>query len=332
MAPRRSLICGVSGQDGAYLARLLLSKGYEVVGASRDAQMVSHANLERLGIDDQVQIMSMDLSDFRSTLQVVARTDPDEIYNLAGQTSVGLSFDQPAEALESVSIGTLNLLEAIRYLGRPMRFFNASSSECFGDTGTAPASEETAFRPRSPYAVAKSAAHWTVASYRNAYGIHASNGILFNHESPLRPSRFVVKKIVVAACAIAGGSGDKLRLGNVAVCRDWGYAEEYVDAMWQIVRQDRPDDFVVATGRTTSLSDLVAAVFAEVGLDWRDHVLLDERLLRPFDIEHSAADPQKAHRVLGWQARTGLPDLIRLMVAHEREHAHVADEGRSSRQ
>jgi len=217
----RALICGISGQDGAYLARLLLDKGYEVVGTSRDAQVGRFENLSRLGVRDRVQLESMAPNDFRSVLNVLRRTDPEEVYNLSGQSSVGLSFEQPVETLESMAFGTINLLEAMRYLDRPIRLYSAGSSECFGDTGGSAANEQTPFRPRSPYAVAKSAAHWLVANYRDAYGLHASTGILFNHESPLRPERFVTKKIVAAAVRIAGGERSRLTLGNIEIKRDW---------------------------------------------------------------------------------------------------------------
>ncbi|HEY9599617.1 MAG TPA: GDP-mannose 4,6-dehydratase, partial [Cyanophyceae cyanobacterium] len=221
---KRALICGVSGQDGAYLAKLLLDQGYTVCGTSRDAQISSFRNLVSLGIRDQIKLESAVLTDFRSVLQVLMKVQPDEIYNLAGQSSVGLSFEQPVETLESISIGTLNLLEAIRFTGAPIKFYNAGSSECFGDIGDQAADEMTPFRPRSPYAAAKAAAFWQVANYREAYGIFACSGILFNHESPLRPQRFVTQKIVSAACRIAKGSQEKLYLGNVNIQRDWGWA------------------------------------------------------------------------------------------------------------
>jgi GDPmannose 4,6-dehydratase len=222
----RALICGISGQDGAYLARLLLDKGYEVFGTSRDAEVGGFANLVRLGIRDRVHLESMVPNDFRSVLNVLHRTDPGEIYNLAGQSSVGLSFEQPVETLESIGVGTINLLEAIRYLDLPIRFYSAGSSECFGDTKGHAANEQTPFNPCSPYAVAKSTAHWLVANYRAAYGLHASTGILFNHESPLRPQRFVTKKIVTAAARIAKGERSHLRLGNIHIKRDWGVDQD----------------------------------------------------------------------------------------------------------
>lgn len=314
-----ALICGISGQDGAYLAKFLLEKGYRVVGTSRDAQITAFGNLQRLGIRDQVIVESMVLTDFRSVLQTLAKVTPHEIYNLAGQSSVGLSFEQPVETLESIATGTLNLLEAIRFLARPIKLYNAGSSECFGDTDGLQADETTAFHPRSPYAVAKATAHWEVANYRDAYGLFACSGILFNHESPLRPARFVTRKIVAAACRIARGCTETLRLGNLAVYRDWGWAPEYVDAMWRMLQREHPEDFVIATGASYALEDFVAAAFSEHALDWRNHVEIDPALLRPADIRYNAGNATKAKRLLGWEATLRMPDVVRLMAAAERE-------------
>ena len=312
---KKALIFGVSGQDGAYLARLLLDQGYEVVGTSRDAQVATLGSLVRLGIRERVRTASAAINDFRSVLQLLAREGPDEVYNLAGQTSVGLSFEQPVETLESIASGTLNILEALRFLGRPVKFYNAASSECFGESGDRPADEDTPFRPRSPYAVAKATAFWAVANYREAYGLFACSGILFNHESPLRPERFVTQKIVAGACRIAAGEGGgKLRLGNLSVERDWGWAPEYVDAMWRMLQQERASDYVIATGETRPLQDFVAQAFACVGLDWREHVESDKALLRPTDLKRGWGDPAKARRELGWQARHHMDDVVRLMV------------------
>ena len=316
---KTALICGISGQDGAYLARLLLDQGYRVVGTSRDAQTADFRNLDRLGIRARVAVASMVLTDFRSTLQTLAKIAPDELYNLAGQTSVGLSFEQPVETLESIATGTLNLLEAIRFLERPIRLYNAGSSECFGDTGGVAATEDTPFRPRSPYAVAKATAHWEVANYREAYGLFACSGILFNHESPLRPERFVTRKIIAAAGRIARGSTEKLHLGNLAVWRDWGWAPEYVGAMWRMLQLDQAQDLVIATGASFALEDFVAAAFAEHALDWRDHVVQDAGLLRPSDIAYNGGDASRAKALLDWQARYRMPDVVRLMVAADRE-------------
>lgn len=316
---KKALICGISGQDGAYLAEFLLGKGYEVFGTSRDAQINAFQNLARLDLREKVRLESMSLNDFRSVLQALTKLKPDEVYNLAGQSSVGLSFQQPVETLESVALGALNLLEAIRFTEQPIRLYNAGSSECFGDTGDIAASESQPFRPRSPYAVAKAAAFWETANYREAYKLFACSGILFNHESPLRPERFVTKKIVAAACRIAAGSNEKLRLGNLSIQRDWGWAPEYVRAMWMMLQQDKPEDFVVATGKTQSLEEFASAAFAEVGLDWRDHVEIDAALLRPSDIDAGRADPAKAARVLGWQAQLFMPDVVRMMIQAEME-------------
>lgn len=313
MSRKRALICGISGQDGAYLARLLLSKGYEVHGTARDAQMASFYNLEVLGIRQQVKTESMALNDFRSVLQTLAKIKPHELYNLAGQSSVGLSFQQPVETLESISVGTLNLLETIRFLELPVRFYNAGSGECYGDIGGSPADEATPFRPRSPYAVAKATAFWEVANYREAYGIYACSGILFNHESSLRPERFVTKKIISAVRRIAAGSKEKLQLGNISISRDWGWAPEYVDAMWRILQQEIADDFVIATGETYSLEEFIAAAFDCAGLDWKNHVVTDSTLLRPSDITINRANPDKALTKLGWKAKHTMPQVVKMM-------------------
>ncbi|HIP07893.1 MAG TPA: GDP-mannose 4,6-dehydratase [Mariprofundaceae bacterium] len=314
---KTALICGVSGQDGALLAKLLLSKGYHVVGTSRDAQASSFSNLERLGIGSDVELVSMSLSDFRSVLQVVDKTKPDEIYNFAGQSSVGLSFEQPVETLESHATGTLNLLEVVRFLGGDIRIYNAGSGECFGDVGSISANEKTPFYPRSPYAVAKAAAFWEAVNYREAYGLYVCSGILFNHESPLRPARFVTKKIVKAACRIANGSGETLKLGNLSIKRDWGWAEEYVDAMWRMLQQNEAEDFVIATGQSNSLEDFVNQAFQVVGLDWREHVVSDESLLRPSEIMENKGDSSKAKDKLGWKPTLLMNDVIQKMIEAE---------------
>ena len=325
-APRTALICGISGQDGAFLAKLLLERGYRVAGTSRDEQMSGFANLERLGIRDKVELASMAINDFRSVLQIMAKFKPDEIYNLAGQSSVGLSFEQPVETLESISVGTLNILEGIRFLNPSIRLYNASSGECFGDTGGSPATEDTPFHPRSPYAVAKSAAFWEVANYREAYGLFACSGILFNHESPLRPERFVTQKIVRAACRIAHGKPERLQLGNLSIQRDWGWAPEYVDAMWKMMQLDTPMDFVIATGRTHQLSEFVAEVFDAVGLDWKEHVDSNPSLMRPTELMVSRADPWRSRQVLGWEASTRMPQIAKLMVAAETSRTSAVSE------
>lgn len=314
---KRALICGISGQDGAYLADSLLKQGYQVYGTSRDAQISTFHNLIFLGIRDQIQIESMALTDFRSVLQVIKKVDPNEIYNLAGQSSVALSFTQPVETLESITIGTVNLLEAIRFLEKPIKLYNASSSECFGDTGGVSANENTAFRPRSPYAVAKAAAHWAVANYREAYCIFACSGILFNHESLLRHERFVTKKIISAACRIARGSEEKLHLGNISIRRDWGWAPEYVEAMRLMLQAKRPDDYVIATGKSHSLENFISLAFERLKLNWRDYVIIDRNLFRPTDIQEGIGNPQKAFEFLKWKARYTMSDVVRMMIDHE---------------
>jgi GDPmannose 4,6-dehydratase len=316
---KQALIFGVSSQDGAFLAQLLLRKGYRVAGTSRDAQMASLASLAALGIRDQVDVHSVTLTDFRSVLTVLAKVKPEEIYHLAGQSSVGLSFDQPVETFMSIGVGTINLLEAVRFLGAPARLYHASSSDCFGDTGGQPATETTPFVPRSPYAVAKAAAHFEVANYREAYSLFACNGILFNHESPLRPKRFVTRKIVAAAARIAAGSGETLQLGNIDVARDWGFAPQYVEAMWLMLQRKVPEDYVIATGHTITLRDFVAEAFAALGLDWHDHVVVDPTLFRPADIAVSRANPAKAASELGWKATMGPADVARAMAVHEQQ-------------
>jgi GDPmannose 4,6-dehydratase len=311
---KKALICGVSGQDGAYLAQFLLGKGYEVFGTSRDAQVATFGNLVHLGIRGRVAVESVSLNDFRSVLQALAKTQPDEVYNLGGQSSVGLSFQQPVETLESITTGTLNLLEAIRFSGRPIKLYSAGSSECFGDTNDQPADETTPFRPRSPYAVAKAAAFWEVDNYREAYGLFACSGILFNHESPLRPERFVTQKVIRAARRIAAGEEQKVQLGNLEIQRDWGWAPEYVQAMWLMLQRDSPDDYVIATGETNSLQDFVAHAFSLAGLDWRNHVESNPALLRPTDIRVGRANPAKAHKQLGWTPDYRMRDVVREMM------------------
>ena len=312
---KKALICGISGQDGSYLAHFLLNHGYDVIGTSRDAHMNEFGNLDKLGIRSRIKLLSMALNDSRSVFQVLNQVRPDEVYNLAGLSSVALSFEQPVEALESITLGTLNLIESIRFLKRDIRFYSAGSSECFGEIGELVAADEnTAFRPRSAYAVAKAAAFWEVANYREAYGLFACSGILFNHESPLRPERFVTQKIIAAACRIAAGSKEKLCLGNVSIQRDWGWAPDYVEAMWRTLQQDEPADFVIATGKLHSLEEFVETAFSMVGLNWRNHVIVDRSLLRPIDIEVGWGNPARAREKLGWQAQYKMQDVVRMMV------------------
>jgi GDPmannose 4,6-dehydratase len=313
----RALICGISGQDGAYLAQLLLKKGYAVTGTSRSAGTASTGNLSGLGISNQVQVVSMPTHDPRGVLDVLRKAEADEIYNLAGQSSVGMSFERPAETLDSVIGGNLSILEGIRHLGRPARFYSAGSGEIFGETQPAGANEEDPFRPQSPYAVAKAAAFWLVANYRDAYGIHANTGILFNHESPLRPARFVTRKIIATACRISRGSGEKLTLGNMEIRRDWGWAPDYVEAMWLMLQQVTPADFVIATGSSNSLEDFVSTAFAAVNLDWRDHTEISRSLLRPTDVAEAKGNPARIADLLGWKSRHDMKGVIAMMIKAE---------------
>lgn len=313
--PRRvALICGVSGQDGTYLAKLLLEKGYDVWGTSRDAQGGGYRNLQALGIKDQVRTLVMSPDDFRTIFLALKRCRPDEIYYLAGQSSVGLSFEFPAETIQSTVQGVSNLLEAVRHWDTPIRLFLAGSSECFGDTQGHPADEHTPFRPGSPYATAKAAAHWLASNYRDAYGLFVCTGILFNHESPLRPERFVTRKIVSAAQRIADGSNEKLLLGNLDIQRDWGWAPEYVDAMWRMLQRDVAEDFVIATGQSTPLRTFVEETFSCFDLDWRKHVEQSQAFMRPTDPPVIAANPLKAESLLGWKAQMGVAEIVRGML------------------
>lgn len=298
------------------MARLLLAKGYEVHGSSRDHEINPFTNLVRLGIKKQIRLHSVSPADFRSVMTVLKQVDPGEVYCLGGQTSVGLSFANPVETFESITVGTLNLLECLRILRKPTKMYHASSSECFGNTPF-PATETTPFHPRSPYAVAKAAAHHAVVNYREAYGLFACCGILFNHESPLRPARFVTQKIVSAARRISQGSKEKLGLGNLRVQRDWGWASEYVLAMWKMLQKPSPDDFVIATGKSHSLEEFVARVFREMGLNWKSFVFHDPELQRPSDLQVSRGNPCWARKKLSWEAKTSFSLLVKKLVRQE---------------
>jgi len=313
----KALIIGIGGQDGSLMAKLLVGKGYQVWGTSRDVEAANFKNLTILGVLNNVKLVSMVPRDLNSIIAVLSNFKPDEIYMLAAQSSVGLSFEQPNETFDSIAIGTLNLLEAVRILNLDTRIYHASSSECFGDLGDKYATESTYFQPRSPYAIAKSSAHWLVKNYRESYGIFASNGILFNHESNLRPSRYVTKKIISTACKIACGSCEKLLLGRLDIVRDWGWAEEYVEAMWRMLQHHSPDDFIIATGKSRSLLDFLDTAFCAVGLDWQKHVEIDASFLRPSDIAVSRGDPSKAKDLLGWVPKISMEDVVKLMVEAE---------------
>jgi GDPmannose 4,6-dehydratase len=268
-------------------------------------------------VKGDVELVSLAPNDFRSVLKVVAGVQPDEIYNLAGQTSVGLSFEQPVECLESISTATLNLLEVIRFLGGGIRFFSAGSSECFGDTGQTPATEATPLRPRSPYAVAKASAYWQVATYREAYGMFACTGILANHESPLRPRRFVTQKIIEGVKAIKAGRARTIQLGNLDIWRDWGWAPDYVQAMVAMLQADEPADYLIASGTTTSLHDFAQSAFAEADLDMADHLETLEALKRPADLAYSAMDPSRIAAELGWHSNRPVREIVVKMFSSE---------------
>lgn len=319
MSQKRALIFGVSGQDGAYLADFLLKKGYAVHGTSRDAATASFHGLHRLRIVDRIQLHSTSLTDYPSVIHTLSATKPHEIYNLSAQSSVGASFEQPIDTFNSIANATLNLLEAVRFLGGSARVYNASSSEMFGDTARQPADEKTFFRPRSPYSVAKAAAHWMIQNYHVAYGLYACSGILFNHESPLRHERFVTQKIVRAAVAISQGSQQRLRLGKLSIVRDWGWAPEYVEAMWMMLQQDKPEDYVIATGVPATLEEFTKVAFKCVGLDWREHVDYDDALIRPFDVDCTIGNASKAEAQLGWKARSYMPDVAAYLIDAELE-------------
>lgn len=314
---KTALICGISGQDGSLLANFLLKKGYDLIGTSRDVQANAFSNLKRLGIHKDINYASMVPEDFKSVFVALNKYKPDEVYYLGGQSSVGLSFEQPTETMQSMLIGTLNILEAIRLIDSPIKFYNAGSSEIFGDVGELAANELTPFKPRSPYAVSKASAFWLVNNYREAYNLHVCTGILFNHESPLRHSRFVTKKIIDSVKRISAGSIEKLRLGNLKISRDWGWAPEYVEAMWLMLQIEKPDDFIIATGKTSSLEDFVSIAFSYFNLNWKEYVIQDEQLFRPSDITVSKADPQKAINILGWRAKYYLNDIIEKMIKDE---------------
>jgi GDPmannose 4,6-dehydratase len=314
---KTALIAGITGQDGAYLAKHLLEIGYNIVGSSRDAQACDTSRLSRLGILADVELVSLAPNDFRSVLKVLTNAKPQEVYNLAGQTSVGLSFEQPVECMESIAGGTLHLLEAIRYMDNGIRFFSAGSSECFGDIGGTPATENTPFRPRSPYAVAKSAAYWQVATYREAYKMFACTGILSNHESPLRPKRFVTQKIIESVKAIKKGEQQKIRLGNLEIWRDWGWAADYVKAMVLMLQTHKATDYLIASGVTTSLKNFAEEAFRIGGLNLSDHLELVDDLKRPADLTYSSMNPDKIHQELGWSSKKSMKEIVAKMYLGE---------------
>lgn len=316
---KKALITGITGQDGSYLAELLLSKGYEVHGLKRRSSSFNTSRIDNILPDwhereARLLLHFADLSDATSLLKLLYRIRPDEIYHLGAQSHVKVSFELPEYTGDVTAIGTIRLLEAIREIGFKTKFYQASSSEMFGTTSEHPQSETTQFRPCSPYACAKVYAHWMTVNYRESYGLFACNGILFNHESPRRGETFVSRKITRGVARIRAGLQAKLYMGNLDAKRDWGYTPEYVDAMWRMLQIDKPDDFVVATGETHSVREFLQAAFDHVGLDWQKYVEIDPRYFRPTEVDYLQGDASKAERILGWRPMVKFHDLVRLMV------------------
>jgi len=314
---KRALITGVTGQDGSYLARFLLEKSYTVFGTYRRLSTPNFWRLQCLGIFDSVELTPIDLVDSSSIIEAIKLSRPDEVYHLAAQSFVGASFGQPLGAGTITGLGVTQVLEAIRHINTKIKFYNASTSELFGNSAHAVQTIETPFEPASPYAAAKLYGHWITRIYREAYKIFACNGILFNHESPLRGLEFVTRKISNAAAQIALGLADELRLGNMEAKRDWGYAPEYVESMWLMLQQDKPDDYIIATGEGHSVGEFAELAFSIVGLDYKEHVKRDERLLRPLDVGTLRGDYSKAKRILGWEPRTRFAELVEIMVKED---------------
>ena len=316
---KKALITGITGQDGSYLAELLLAKGYEVHGIIRRASTFNTGRIDHLYKDPHINGVRLflhygDIADSTNLIKLLYRIQPDEVYHLAAQSHVRVSFDIPEYTGDVTALGTIRILEAIRETGSKARFYQASSSEMFGKVQEVPQRETTPFYPRSPYGAAKMYAHWVTVNYRESYGIFACSGILFNHESPRRGETFVTRKITRAVAQIKAGLQDKLFLGNLDAKRDWGYAKEYVEAMWLMLQQDEPDDFVIATGQTHSVEEFLQEAFAHVDLDWRRYVELDEKYLRPAEVDLLIGDASKAKKILGWEPNITFSGLVSLMV------------------
>jgi GDPmannose 4,6-dehydratase len=309
---KRALITGITGQDGSYLAELLLREGYEVIGMVRRSSTVTFERIAH--IQDQVELISADLLDEASLIHILREHRPNEVYNLAAQSFVQTSFNQPVLTGEITALGVTRLLDAIRLVDPDIRFYQASSSEMFGKVQAVPQVESTPFYPRSPYGVAKLYGHWITVNYRESYDLHANSGILFNHESPRRGLEFVTRKITHAVARIKAGLDRELRLGNLDAQRDWGFAGDYVEAMWLMLQQDTPDDYVVATNETHSVRRFCEIAFGHVGLNYEDHVVVDEKFFRPAEVDLLIGDPKQAETVLGWKRRTSFEDLVTMMV------------------
>ena len=322
---RKAFITGVTGQDGSYLAEILLEKDYEVYGMVRRSSSFNRGRIDHLY--GEIELVYGDLGDGSALNQLMRTIRPDEVYNLGAQSHVRVSFDVPEYTADVVALGTLRLLDAIREGDLRCRFYQASSSEMFGKVAEVPQTEETPFHPRSPYAVGKVFGHWITRNYREAYGMYAVNGILFNHESPRRAEAFVTRKITLGVGAILRGEANELRLGNLDAKRDWGYARDYMDGAWRMLQQDGPDDYVLATGETHSVSEFLDEAFGYVDLDWRDHVKIDERYLRPAEVDLLIGDYSKAKEKLGWEPTVRFRELVRMMVDADREAAAVSAPG-----
>lgn len=315
---KTALITGITGQDGAYLAELLLGKGYRVIGTYRRTSTLDTWRLDYLGITENVTLIPMDLEDLSNQIRVVEKYRPDEVYNLAAQSFVGVSFEQPILTAKVTALGVTNLLEAIRLVNPNIRFYQASTSEMFGKVQAVPQTENTPFYPRSPYGVAKLYGHWMTVNYRESYGMYACSGILFNHESPLRGIEFVTRKITDGVARIKTGKSNKIVLGNLDSQRDWGYAKEYVEAMWLMLQQAAPDDYVVATGETHTIQKFVKLAFSAAGIeDWERYVETSEEFMRPAEVDLLIGSPQKSNELLGWSAKTGIDKLAELMVKED---------------
>ena len=331
--PKKALITGITGQDGSYLAEFLLGKGYEVHGIVRRASTFNRGRLDAVWSDPHLSHTRLflhygDLSDSASLTRILVQIQPDEIYNLAAQSHVRVSFDNPEYTMDVNATGTLRLLEALRDSELKPRFYQASSSEMYGKVMEVPQTETTPFYPRSPYGVSKVAAYWATINYRESYGMHASNGILFNHESPRRGEGFVTRKITRAVAHIVAGLEEKLYLGNLDAKRDWGYAREYVEAMWQMLQQNEPGEYVIATGETHSVREFLEEAFGQVGLDWEKYVAIDPRYLRPTEVDLLVGDASKAQRQLGWKPATTFKSLVKLMVQADIDLLKAHQEGR----
>jgi GDPmannose 4,6-dehydratase len=314
-----ALITGITGQDGAYLAEFLLHKGYRVIGAERRASTRNRQRLDELGITEHLEWTDFDLADQGNIIRVLEKHQPTEVYNLAAQSFVALSFEQPIMTGDITGMGAARLLESIRTVNPTTRYYQASTSEMFGKVQTIPQNEATPFYPRSPYGIAKLYAHWMTINYRESYEMYACSGILFNHESPLRGVEFVTRKISLAVAKIKHGLQKKLHLGNLDAKRDWGYAKEYVEGMYHMLQQDKPDDYVLATGKTHSVQEFVELAFAIAGLNWQEYVVIDPAFRRPAEVDLLLGDSSKAKANLGWQPNTTLKELVTLMVEADLE-------------